>query len=591
MDALNDPRVREVVGVFASQTGKTDCVLNMIASRISDNPGPILVVQPTLEMGEAWSKDRLSPMLRDTPCLRGKVRDARTRDSGNTLRHKQFPGGHLTVAGANSAAGLSMRPIRDLFCDEVDRYPASAGTEGDPVRLAETRTRAFWNAKRVYISSPGTSGASRLERLWEKSDQRQFYVPCRDCGAEQTLKWSQVSWTKDPETGGHQPETACYVCERCGSAWNDVQRWAAVRKGVWRATKPANGTAGFLVNALAAPWEQCRLEELVRAWLEAQGNPELLKVFLNTVLAEWWVEQYETVDETGLLKRRESMPRRGDRIEVPPGAALLTAGVDVQQNRLEVSVYGWGLGEESWLLRHEVLYGDPSADALWSDLDGFLRSTWPRSLGGVDYIRGAAVDTGDNTQRAYDFCAPRFRLPTPDGGRSFVFAIKGRSGPGDVWPSRSGKVAANKVPLWTVHVDAAKEQVYGRLGIVEPGPGYIHFDQELEQPFFAGLTAEKVVLRTTKKGFVERTWALRRAGMRNEPLDCAVYALAALCGLRALGFDLDSEVRNVASRPVYEAKPEPTTASAPVPYENLPPQAGPPAGRQWLGDRRGWLRR
>lgn len=231
LDAFSDPRVTELVGVFASQVGKTDCVLNLIAQRIATNPGPMLVIQPTLGMAESWSKDRLAPMLRDTPALHGKVKDARSRDSGNTVLHKQFPGGHITAAGANSPSSLAMRPIRDAFFDEVDRYPASAGTEGDPLKLAATRTKAFWNAKKVYISSPGIRGASRIEAVWKRSDQRFYYVPCHSCGARQTLKWSQVAWDKG-EDGEHRPETARYVCEACGEPWTDLQRRAADRKSV-----------------------------------------------------------------------------------------------------------------------------------------------------------------------------------------------------------------------------------------------------------------------------------------------------------------------------------------------------------------------
>jgi phage terminase large subunit GpA-like protein len=588
MDALSDPRTREVVGVFGSQTGKTDCLLNMIGSRIHGNPGPMLVVQPTLEMGEAWSKDRLAPMLRDTPCLRGRVKDARTRDSGNTLRHKQFPGGHLTIAGANSAAGLAMRPIRDLYCDEVDRYPASAGTEGDPVRLAETRTRAFWNAKRVYVSSPGIKGASRLERLWERSDQRQFFVPCPDCGEFQTLKWPQVKTEDDPETGEHRPETALYQCERCGSKWTDGQRWAAVRRGEWRATKPFAGTAGFHVNALAAPWEQCKLSELAKQWFEAQHNPELLKVFINTVLAEWWVEQYETVDETGLLGRREALPRRGDRVIVPARAVILTAGIDIQDNRFEVSVYAWGALYESWLLGHFIFYGDPAAVGIWSTLETFRLSPWTRELGGVDFIRGAALDTGGHhTQAAYEFCLPRFLTPLPDGGHAYLFAVKGESrGDTPVWPSKVIH-EEGRPPLWNINVDAAKSNLYKGLGIAEHGPRYIHFDSSVDRAFFIGLTSEKAVTRVDRKGFPVVTWEKRRPGLRNEPLDCRNYAFAALKGCEAQGYDLEAAVRNLADRRVYEPPPEaPVEAPAPRPVA-----AGPTARPSWLEDTSDWLRR
>jgi phage terminase large subunit GpA-like protein len=584
MDAFSDAKVPELVGVFASQTGKTDCVLNMIGARIATRPGPMLVIQPTLDMAQAWSKDRLSPMLRDTPALAGKVRDARSRDSGNTTLHKLFPSGHLTASGANSPANLAMRPIRDLYCDEIDRYPSSAGTEGDPVKLADTRTRAFWNRKRVYISSPGTRGASRLEVLWNRSDQRLYYVPCPDCGKRQTLKWSQVAWEKD-DRGEHKPETAAYACEHCGCLWSDLQRRRAVAQGEWKASKPFRGCAGFHINALAAPWESCNLEHLVAQWLEAQGNPELLKVFINTVLAEWWEDSHyaKTVDPTGLLDRREPIPN------VPAACALLTAGVDEQEYGFEISVYAWGSGEESWLLEHKVLHGDPSAEAIWQDLDAYLMRPWPRALGGVDFIRGSCIDSGHNTQRVYDFCGPRFRRVTPDGGRSFVFAIKGQAGVGELWPRQASKVST-KVPLWPLRVDAGKRQIYGRLSIAEPGLGYIHLNDSVDREFVESLVSEKLETTVNRKGFPVESWRPKRAGIRTEKLDCAVYAYAALCGLRAMGFDLEGEVANLGRRVVFD--PAPPTPVAPVPTPA--PQGAPrrtSGGGGWLGETRGWLGR
>ena len=586
MDAISDPRVREVVGVFASQTGKTDCVLNIIGYHVQHDPAPILLIQPTLEMAEAWSKDRLAPMLRDTPALRGLVKDARSRDSGNTIRHKTFPGGHLTAAGANSAASLASRPIRILLCDEVDRYAPSAGTEGSPIKLAATRTAAFWNAKRVYISSPGIRGASQIEPLWMQSDQRRYFVACWKCGTYQTLRWDQVEWDKGPQ-GEHLTDTARYVCESCGAHWDDHQRWSAVKKGEWRATAPFAGVAGFHVSALAAPWESRKLANLARQWIEAQGSPELLKVFVNTVLADWWEETFETVDETGLLSRREQMVERDGRHEVPAPCALVTAGVDVQDNRIEVSTYAWGSGEQSWCLGHQVIFGDPSASTTWQALDEFLRRPWPRELGGVDYTRGACVDTGGHhTQAAYDFCAPRFRLPTPDGGLAYVFAIKGQTGAGELWPRAASK-ATTKVPLWPIRVDVGKEQVYGRLSIAEPGPGFVHFPTTLGQEFFTGLTAEKVETRTDRKGYRVRTWKLKYSGARNEPLDCAVYAYAALCGLRANGFDLEREVLALPVRPTFT--PSQVPASVAVAQQQVAASQSDVRRTSWREDRGSWL--
>ena len=587
LEAITDPAVVGVVYVACSQGGgKTELLLNAAGYYMDHEPSPILVVEPNVEMAEALSKDRLAPMIRSSPALAGKVADARSRDSGNTIRHKEFPGGHITLVGANSAAGLAMRPIRVVLFDEVDRYPSSAGTEGDPVRLAEARTTAFWNARKVTVTSPGTKGG-RSWGLWEQTDQAEFFVPCPDCRADQVLRWAQVHWEKDGE-GRHRPETAAYVCERCGVAWDDAARWRSIREGEYRPTREStNGWKGFRLPAMAVLGR--KLAPMAQQWLEAQGNPEQIKVFKNTVLAEWWEEQFEALDETGLLARREQRVEVGGRIQVPAQVVMLTAGVDNQDvpPRLEISVWGWGKGEESWLLEHQVIPGDPASPLTWQLLDDYLARPWPRELGGVDWIRGTCIDTGGHhTQAAYDFCGPRFQRLTPDGGRSFVFAVKGFGGTGDVWPRQQSRVTT-KVPLWPLRVDPAKEQLYGRLALAAPGPGYVHLPNTVDQRFLAGLTAEKIVTRTNRKGFPVRAWELKTAGARNEPLDCAVYAYAALCGLRAMGFDLDAEVARLSQRPVVEAPAAGTGAPAAV----APPAPARPPGRDpWIEPRRDWLR-
>ena len=228
MDAINDPEVETVVVMSSAQVGKTEIILNVVGFHIDQDAAPILVVMPTLEMAQAWSKDRLAPMLRDTPALKNRVADSRTRDSGNTILHKTFPGGHLTASGANSPASLASRPVRIVLLDEVDRYPVRSGVEGDPVNLAFKRASTFWNRKRVMTSTPTIKGASRIEAAFEENDKRRYFVPCPDCDESQHLRWSQVQWPSEPE---HRPEEAVYVCEHCGSCWDDATRWRAVRAG------------------------------------------------------------------------------------------------------------------------------------------------------------------------------------------------------------------------------------------------------------------------------------------------------------------------------------------------------------------------
>lgn len=510
MDAISDPDVEEVVIMSSAQVGKTEIINNIVGFHIHQDPAPILVVLPGLDLGEAWSKDRLAPMLRDTPALKDRVKDPRTRDSGNTLLHKVFPGGHLTICGANSPASLASRPVRVVLMDEVDRYPPSAGSEGDPVSLARRRNARFWNRRSIMTSTPTLKGYSRIETAYEQSDQRRFYVPCPHCGEHQTLRWTNVKWPPN------EPEKASYHCGLCGVAWSDVERWAAIRLGEWRAEASFTGTAGFHLNELYSSWS--KIADVAKAWQAAHGSPETLKTFVNTVLGETWEEKGETVDETGLAARCEDWGQH-----LPAGVLLLTAGVDVQDDRLEVEIVGWGRDEESWSLEHLRLFGDPSAPALWAQLDQALEQPFHRPDGVALRIAAACVDSGGHhTQAVYRYCRDRFRRR--------VFAIKGMAGAGrTVWPKKASRNNIGKVNLFLVGVDAGKDAVYARLRITRPGPGFCHFPVGRDPDWFAQLTAESVVTKYSK-GFPTRFWQ-KKPGARNEALDCRVYAYAALQAL------------------------------------------------------------
>lgn len=572
MDACSNPKIPEVIGIFASQTGKSDSILNVMAQRIHRNPGPMLAIYPTLEIAEAFSKDRVRPMIRDTPALAGIFGDVKTRDSAQTIRHITFRGGHLTMAGANSPASLASRPIRDLFADEIDRYPQSAGAEGNPLKLATTRTAGFWNAKKIYITSPGNKGSSLSEPIWEKSDQRRYFVPCYACGTFQTLRWPQVQWDKTQVDGErrHLTETARYVCESCGIWWSDGQRQAAVRRGQWRATAEYRGVAGFHLNALAAPWESRRLSVLAEQWVEAQRNPELLRVFFTTVLAEWYEQKYTSLKTEAVEARCEPYPRREADVVAPWGVAIITAGVDVQGDRIEVQIQGYGAGQEQWKLQYHVLKGDPSAPAVWDELWTLLLKPIPMARGGVDFIRATCVDTGAHSLRAYDFCRPRFAYQ-PDRRKAYVFAIKGKGGAGgEFWPRQPTLKNKGRIPLYLVRVDHAKEILYASLDkITTAGAGYIHFPGEVTtgEPFntryFNQLTAEQVTDERASNGTIERVWRLKSEGRRNEALDTSVYGEAALRGLISLGLDLNQEAADIAR--LYPAPVQPTEPGAPLP--------------------------
>lgn len=509
MDACSDPTVEDVVWMSSAQVGKTEVVNNIVGYHVDQDPSPILVLQPTQQMGEAWSKDRLAPMLRDTPALHGKVKDPRARDSGNTLLHKSFPGGHITISGANSAASLASRPIRVVLCDEVDRYPASAGTEGDPVGLAEKRTATFWNRKKIKVSTPTIKGASRIEAAFLASDQRFFYVPCPHCDHRQRLRWGHLKW----ENG--DARTAAYCCEGCGTLIEERFKPAMLNAGEWRAHNTAARTVGFHLNALYSPW--ARWAELVAEWLEAQGNPERLKVFVNTVLGETWEEEGEKLDEDTLATRRETYAA-----PVPMGAGLLTAAVDTQGDRLELKVKGWGKGEESWLVHFEQLWGDPAGDEVWTQLEALLVREWKHEGGAPLRIAACCIDSGGHhTEAVYRFVKPR--QPRR------VWATKGMSMPGRPLVGRPSKANKHGVKLLPIGTDTAKDVVFARLRINTPGPGYMHFPASCDEEYFRQLTAERVMTRFVKGRPVRRYE--KPAHRRNEALDLEVMNLAALISL------------------------------------------------------------
>ncbi len=540
MDACSDPAVREVVFMCAAQLGKSECLNNTIGYYMDYDPCPILLMQPTLDLAMAYSKDRITAgLLKSTPSLRDKVKDSKVKDSGNTHLHKVFPGGALSLVGSNSPSSLASRPIRVVLCDEVDRYSVSAGEEGDPISLAKRRTATFWNRKIILVSTPTSKGASRIETAYEESDQRRYFVPCHDCETEQTLKWSQVHWDNEDH------RSARYICEHCGSIWTDSDRNKAVSRGRWVATRPFIGVAGFHLNALYSPWAV--LADAVEEFLAARKDPMRLKTFVNTFLGETWEERGDQVDDYAISKRKESYPA------MPEEVVLLTAGVDVQDDRLEVEIVGWGAGEESWQIDYHIIYGDPSAPRLWAQLDEILLKTYDHPTGEDMIIRATCVDSGGHHTRAvYNYAKTRA------GHR--VFAIKGVGGEGKPIIGRASRNNVGKVPLYAVGVDTAKELHYSRLRIEEPGPGYCHFQAKRDDEYFRQLTAEKMVT-TYHKGYPKRAWVKTRT--RNEALDVRVYAIAAF---HILNVNMDSVVRrfyaNVerkveASRPKAVEKPHP----------------------------------
>jgi len=573
MDAAQEAGVTEVVVMKSAQVGWTEILNNTIGYHIHRVPAPVMLLQPTLDMAEAWSKDRLAPMVRDTPCLNERIADPKARDSGNTLLHKRFAGGHLTIVGANSPASLASRPIRVLLCDEVDRYPASAGTEGDPIDLARRRTATFRNRKVLMGSTPTVKGASRIEAAFEQSDQRYFFVACPHCAEFQQLVWSQLEW----EEG--RPETAAYVCKHCGALLTDADKPQMLRGGEWRGTKPFNGVAGFHISELYSPWTSW--PEMAAAFLRAKKFPETLQTWINTALGETWEEKGDTVEPEGLLARKEGYGPE----ELPPGVLLLTVGGDVQDDRIECQLLGWGANEECWIIEQAVFRGNPGERRFWNEeIDAYLKRRYRTEDGRTLGVEAAGFDSGGHhTQAVYDYCVARRRFR--------IWAVKGQAGPGRLaWPKRASRVANSRVPLHMVGVDTIKSTLYGRLEKVsEPGAGYIHLPASFDAEHCKQLTSETRV-RVYVKGRPVIVWKPRAANIRQEVQDCWNYGYAAMIG-RGGGALL---ARRAQGRLIVAEPGEVEPEEAPPPPEPPPPTAvahqtptrlAPPRKRGWV---KGW---
>ncbi len=512
MDAFSDPQYSEIVIMSGSQIGKTEIINNIIGYYIEHNPLPILCLQPTLSMAQTWSKDRLALMLRDTPCLRDKVRDARSRDSGNTTLHKTFPGGHITVCGANSPASLASRSIAILLADEVDRYPLSAGAEGDPINLAKRRTVTYWQKKILLTSTPTVKGASRIESAFEGSDQRYYNIKCYKCDTPQTLKWAQVRWEKN------KPETAKYHCIECDESWSDIQRKQAIKEGEWIATQPFTGVAGFHLSGLYSSWLD--MAEIANIFLEAKHTgAEALRVFVNTILGETWEEEDgEGIEVNDIMARAEKYDNRIPSSEI----GVLCASADVQADRIEVLVNGYS-ANQIWVLGMQIFYGNPTADELWNKVEAYLKETWEHPSGQDLRITRSFIDSGYETGAVYQFVK---KLETQG-----VCAIKGVGGMnrGEVGrPSKNNSARCNVFPLG---VNTLKTQIMARLKVHEEDqPGFIHFPDFLDEEFFLQITSERLIKKYSK-GIPRLEFKKMRP--RNEALDLMVYNLGAFRSLNA----------------------------------------------------------
>lgn len=531
MDALSpQDSCESVTMLFGSQLGKTETGLNWIGSIIDIAPGPMLMVQPTDKMSKNVVRQRLDPAIEESPALSGKVSEARSRDGANSLESKDFPGGILIIAGANSPANLASMPIRYLFLDEIDRYPGDVGGEGDPVNLARARTRTFGNSKELITSTPTETGSSRIAAEFEQTDHRHYYVPCPECEARQVLKFGNLIWDK-VETNGKVvdlPETVAYQCEDCGCLISEHKKTWMLEAGEWVAHKPeVKRRKGYFLNSLYSPLGWYSWAQIVRDFLEAKGKPAMLKTFVNTVLAETWHEKGDVPDWEAIYRRR----RDYDFGTCPKGVVFLTAGADVQRDRIEVEIVGWGRDFKSWSVDYIVLAGDTAEQAVWDDLWSMLKDSW--SVEGTKTVRlplsMMAVDSSDQTQLVYS----QVRAVEDDR----VMAIKGFDNqivmvaqPKYMDIDFDGRKIFRGVRMWPVGSSVIKTELYGFFRLKPPleegeptPPGFCEFPQ-YEKEYFLQLTAEQRVHRTINGRSVSR-WEKKYE--RNEALDCRVYARAA----------------------------------------------------------------
>lgn len=546
MDSLSvyDPCQR-IAFMKSAQIGGTEAGNNWLGYIIHHSPAPVLYVQPTVEIAQKVSKQRVAPMVEESPALKERIAPSRSRDSGNTLLMKEFQGGVLMMTGANSAAGLRSMPVRFLFLDEIDAYPGDVEGEGDPISLAEKRTTTFSRRKVFMVSTPTVKDASKIEREFERSDQRRYFVPCPHCDHKQWLRWR--GFENDPD-GSRAKEyrlrwldeaktAAGYLCEACGTLIEEHHKtWLleeADRRNLagetdigWVPTAAGDGvTRGYHLNSLYSPAGWKSWVEILREFEEASADASKLKTFVNTTLGEPFEEAFSVrMDAEGLAKRAESYAL----MTVPDGGLVLTAGIDVQPNRIEIATRAWGEGEESWLVNYSVVHGDPFRPELWEQVLDVLDTPYPHATGATMQVYAAAVDSGDgnSTHQVYAFCRQQ--------KRRHIFPIKGMSTPGRPAlgkPTKQdinlrGQTIKRGVELWPVGSDTIKTLMFGRIKGNLPGPGCYHWPMGLPSEYWTGLTAERQAVKFIN-GFPKRVW-VKKDGARNEPVDTEVYAYAAL---------------------------------------------------------------
>lgn len=576
MDCLSvHSPVRRVVVQKGAQLGFTEVGLNWIGYVIANSPGMMMLVMPTMDAIKRNTRGRIDPMIESTPELKRRVPKSRVNEAGNTQASKKFRGGELVMTGANSAAPLRSTPVQYLFLDEVDGYPLDVDKEGDPVALAIQRTATYGPSSKVLMgSTPTIADFSRIEAAYLEGDRRRYWVPCPHCEEYQTIEWSRIKW---PEG---KPREAYMVCEHCGGVIEDHRKPTMLSRGEWRAEVEGDGfTASFHISSLYSPMAEWG--EIAAEFIAAKGDPARLKTWVNTKLGETWREAEKPMEPEILLARCEDWGE-----DLPPGVVLMTAGVDTQDDRLEAEVVGWGRGEESWSLGYYVLTGSPAGSEVWADLDKLLATKWMHPDRGAIGISATCVDSGGHfTGQVMAYCGLRQSRR--------VWAIKGVSGQGKPpFPRIASKSKKEKQPLYPIGVDTLKETFARRLSIERPDeytgalPGYCHFPEGRDLGWFEQLTSEQLFVTYTK-GRRHQEWR-PRSGKRNEGLDCRVYSMAALEGLKLRGVWKAAQVDQFERKRVLVRPEAADDGGSPPPA--APPPESPRQRRQTTDNRPDFLK-
>lgn len=544
MDCLSPySGIERVVFMKGAQIGGTEVGNNFLGYIVHLSPGPVMLVMPTVDGAKRTSKTRIDPMFAAIPELKGVISDHRSKDASNTTLMKEFQGGVLVLTGANSAIGLRSMPVRYIFLDEIDAYKGDVEGEGDPVNLAIKRTSTFNRRKIFMVSTPTIQSVSRIEYEYEQSDQRHYMVPCPYCNKRLLLKWKQIHWEDD------DPQTAVYICEYCGGIIEEHHKTWMLENGIWEKSNPSSKIAGFHLSSLYSPVGWFSWADAVKQFLDAKNKDNLLKVWVNTVLGETWLEKGEAPEWQILFDKREDYQQE----IVPRGGLFLTAGADVQKDRIECEVVAWGRNKESWSIGYFIINGDTAREEVWNELSEFSKRYFEHSSGVMLPISRFAIDSGFATQQVYNWVR---KQPI-----NFAMAIKGTDSgvtplglPTRVDLNINGKRLRRGAKVWSVGTSILKSELYQFLRLTqnedESYPaGYCHFPK-YDSEYFKQLTAEQLVTKMVR-GYQKREWQKTRE--RNEALDCRVYARAASISFGIEQFT-ETKWRNLEKALIPESK-------------------------------------